>query len=184
MTTVTLSLKNSWGCVPDTMRCLRHQDLDYKLALIARCLKPRLIIVDGIHALDNHGPMYGTAVKTGLLLFADNTVAADALGARLMGFDPQRIRHISIAARAGLGSPGLTDTQINADWQQHIRKFTVKKTFIDTASRLLFSSDALARLVMKSPLTPLAYGVAGLLRSKQEREVAGQLGKKDNLGIY
>jgi uncharacterized protein (DUF362 family) len=184
MTTVTLSLKNSWGCVPDTMRCLRHQDLDHKLALIARRLKPKLIIVDGIHALDNHGPMYGTAVKTGLLLFADNTVAADALGARLMGFDPQRIKHISIAARAGLGSPGLNDTQVNADWQQHIRKFTVKKTFIDTASRLLFLSDALARLVMKSPLTPLAYGVAGLLRSKQERDVAAQLGKKDNLGIY
>ena len=184
MTTVTLSLKNSWGCVPDTMRCLQHQNIDYKLALIARHLKPKLIVVDGIHALDRHGPMYGAAVRTDLLLIADNTVAADALGARLMGFDPNRIKHICIAARAGLGSPELRDTEINADWQQHVRTFTVQKTLIDNASRLLFSSDALARLVMKSPLTPLAYGVAGLLRSRQEREVAGQLGKKDTLGLY
>ena len=184
MTTVTLSLKNSWGCVPDTMRCLRHQDLDYKLALIAMHLRPKIIVVDGIHALDGHGPMYGTAVATDLMLVADNTVAADALGASLMGFDPQHVKHISIAARAGLGSPDLKDTEINTDWQRHVRNFTVKKTLIDTASRLLFFSDALARLVMKSPLTPLAYGVARLLRSKQEREVADQLGKKDNLGLY
>jgi uncharacterized protein (DUF362 family) len=184
MTTVTLSLKNSWGCVPDTMRCLRHQGLDYKLALIAKHLKPKIIIVDGIYALDNHGPMYGTAIRTDLLLIADNTVAADALGARLMGFDPQRIKHISIAARSGLGSLVLKDTEVNEGWQQHVNTFTVKRTLIDTASRLLFYSDALARLVMKSPLTPLIYLVARLLRSRQEREVAAQLGQKDNLGLY
>ncbi|MCK4722583.1 MAG: DUF362 domain-containing protein, partial [Dehalococcoidia bacterium] len=56
MTTVTLSLKNSWGCVPDTMRCLHHQNLAYKLALIARLLKPKIVVIDGTYALDNHGP--------------------------------------------------------------------------------------------------------------------------------
>jgi len=184
MTTVTLSLKNSWGCLPDTMRCLRHQNIGYKLALIAKCLKPKIVVVDGLYALDQHGPMYGTAIKTDLLLIADNTMAADALGARLMGFDPQRVKHISIAARTGLGSIDLKDTEINADWQKYATNFTVRKTLVDTASRLLFCSDALAKLVMQSPLTPLIYKVARLLRSKVEQEIADQLGKKNGLGLY
>ena len=184
MTTVTLSLKNSWGCLPDTMRCLQHQNIDYKLALIARHLRPKIVVVDGTYALDQHGPMYGTAIKTDLLLLADNTVAADALGARLMGFDPYRVKHISIAAKAGLGSPDLKDAEISADWQKCVRSFTVRRTLVDTASRLFFCSDALARLVMQSPLTPLIYKVARLLRSKAEQEIADQLGKKNNLGLY
>lgn len=184
MTTVTLSLKNSWGCVPDTMRCLQHQDIDYKLALIAKHLKPRIIIVDGTYALDRHGPMYGNAVKTDLLLVSDNTVAADAMGARLMGFDPGRIKHIAIAERAGLGSTSLNDVTLNAEWQRHVKHFTVKRTLVDTASRLLFCSDALARLVMQSPLTPFVYQIARLLRSKEEKEVASQLGKTKDIGLY
>jgi uncharacterized protein (DUF362 family) len=184
MTTVTLSLKNSWGCVPDTMRCLQHQDIDYKLTLIAKHLKPSIIIVDGTYALDRHGPMYGNALKTDLLLVSDNTVAADAMGARLMGFDPRRIKHIAIAEKTGLGSTGLDDLTVNAEWQRHVKHFTVKRTLVDSASRLLFCSDALARLVMQSPLTPLIYQIARLLRSKEEKDVANQLVKKKDIGLY
>jgi len=184
MTTVTLSLKNSWGCIPDTMRCLRHQNIDHKLALIAKHLKPKIVVVDGIYALDYHGPMYGTAVKTGLLLVADNTVAADSLGARLMGFDPDRIRHITTAASSGAGSVSLDDAEINTGWQEHAGHFTIRRTLIDTASKMFFMSDLLARLAMHSPFTPLIYWVARLLRSKEETAVADQLKKKDNLGIF
>ena len=34
MTEVTLSIKNLWGCYPDTMRCLHHQNFNYKLHLL------------------------------------------------------------------------------------------------------------------------------------------------------
>lgn len=36
MTTITLSIKNLWGCYPDTMRSLHHKHLSHKLALIAK----------------------------------------------------------------------------------------------------------------------------------------------------
>ena len=80
MTTVTLSMKNLWGCYPDTMRCLHHKNLSRKLALITRSLNPQLVLIDGTFALDGHGPMYGTPVKTDLILSADNPVVADSLG--------------------------------------------------------------------------------------------------------
>ena len=184
MTTVSLSLKNSWGCVPDTMRCLLHQYLAHKLALIAGLLKPRIVILDGLYSLDKHGPMYGEPVKTDLILVSDNTVAADALGAMIMGFSPHRVKHIAVAAKAGLGSLALEDIGVNADWKRYRRQFHIHRTLIDRASGLLFHSDSLARLVMGSRLTPLIYKIAGLFRSSDEKQVAGQLGNRRNPGPY
>ncbi len=184
MTTVSLSLKNSWGCVPDTMRGMHHQNLSHKLALIASLIKPKIIVMDGTYALNKHGPMYGEPVKRNLVLIADNTVAADALGAGLMGFSPQSIKHISVAEKAGLGSTRLEDVELNQDWQQYKRQSQIEKTFIDRISSIPFHSDAMAKLIFDSPLTSPIYKVAGLLRNPREREIASQLGKKKTLGPY
>jgi len=183
MTTISLSLKNSWGCIPDTKRCLHHQNLPYKLALIAKLLEPK-IVVDATYALNKHGPMYGEPVKTNLVLVADNPVVADALGARIMGFSPHGIEHIVVAERAGLGSTRLENVETNRDWQTYKMQFKIEQTIIDRFSTLLFYNDAFARLVMNSPLTSVIYKVAGVLRTRAEREVASQMGKGKALGPY
>lgn len=184
MTTVSLSLKNSWGCVPDTMRGMHHQNLSHKLALIASLIKPKIVVMDGTYALNKHGPMYGEPVKTDLVLIADNTVAADALGARLMGFSPQSIKHIAVAERARLGSTKLKDVEISQDWQRYQRQFQVERTLIDRVSALPFNSDTLAKLIFQSQFTPLIYKVVGVLRTSKEKEIASQLGKQKALGPY
>lgn len=184
MTTVTLSLKNSWGCVPDTMRCLLHQDLAHKLALIAGRLKPRIVIIDGLCSLDKHGPMYGQPVRTDLLLVSDNTVAADALGAMIMGFSPRSIKHLAVAEKAGLGPLSTADMEISTDWSKYRRQFRVERTLIDRASSLLFHSELLSKIVMDSALTPVIYKIAGYFRSSDEKRVAGQLGSRRNPGPY
>ena len=184
MTTVSLSLKNLWGCVPDTMRCLQHQNLIYKLSLIAERLKPKMVVIDGTYALDKHGPMYGEAVKSNLVMVADNPVAADALGARILGFSPQGIKSIVVAEKAGLGSMRAEDVATNQDWQRYKRQFKIEKTVIDRLSILLFYNDAFARLVMNSPLTSVIYQVAGIFRTRAEREVASQIGSRKTLGPY
>jgi len=184
MTTISLSLKNSWGCVSDTMRSLHHQNLTYKLALIAKLLKPKIVVIDGTYALNKHGPMYGEPVKTNLVLVADNPVVADALGVRIMGFPPQGIKSITVAEKTGLGSTRLEDVETNQDWRIYERQFKIEKTVIDRLSMLLFYNDAFARLVMNSPLTPAIYQIAGIFRTKAEREVASQIGSRKTLGPY
>jgi len=175
MTTVTLSMKNLWGCYPDTMRCLHHQDLDYKLPLLAKCVKPKIVVIDGTYALNNHGPMYGEAVPTNLIIAADNPVAADAFGTRIMGFSPDQIGHIRVAEKAGLGSTKLEDMRINNNWQKYVKNFYLERTMIDRLSRIPFNSDLLAKFIFKSPLTSLIYKIAVLLRTSQEKEVANKM---------
>ena len=177
VTGVSLSMKNSWGCYPDTMRCLHHQNFSHKLTLIAKLLKPKIVLVDGTYALNKHGPMYGEAVKTSLILTANNPVVADTLGAMILGIPLQKAKHILMAEKEGVGTTDLQQVRINTNWERFARQFQIKKTLIDRLSTLLFNSDRLASFVMDSPATPLIYRVASILRSSQEKEVVSQMGK-------
>jgi len=175
MTGVSLSIKNLWGCYPDTMRCLNHKDLDQKLTLITKMIKPQLIVIDGSYALDNHGPMYGSAKKMDLLLISNNPVAADMIGASIMGIPLSRARHIMVAQNEDLGPRNYNDITINADPEEFTSQFNIKKTVIDRMSYLLFRSEMLSKLVMDSPATPLIYKIARHLRTTDESEVVNDL---------
>jgi len=176
MTGITLSIKNLWGCHPDTMRCLQHKHLSYKLALITKLLNPKIVVIDGIYALDGHGPMYGEAKKTDLIISSNNPVVADSLGAAIMGMPLTKAKHILVAEKEGLGTTNLEKVKMNDDWEKFKMQFYItNKTLIDRISVLLFNSESLARIVMDSPVTPLIYKIAGFLRTAKEKEVANEI---------
>jgi uncharacterized protein (DUF362 family) len=177
MTTVTLSMKNLWGCYPDTMRCLHHKDLSRKLPLITKSLNPQIVLIDGTYALDGHGPMYGTPVETNMLLSANNPVVADSLGSAIMEVPVSRVEHITMAEKAGLGTTDLSKVTLNSDWKQLTRKFESEKTFLDNFAYVLFNSKTCAKIVMDSPLTPFIYGIGTKFRNADEQQVADQLTK-------
>ncbi|MCQ8893267.1 MAG: DUF362 domain-containing protein [Methanolinea sp.] len=175
MTTVTLSMKNLWGCYPDTMRCLHHKNLSRKLALITRSLNPKIVLIDGIYALDGHGPMYGEAVKADLLITANNPVVADSLGTAVMGIPLSKVEHILTAEKEGLGTTALSQVAINEDWRKYGMQFNVNKTIIDRLSWILFNSEICAKIVMDSPMKPLIYSIAKKLRNQDEECVNDEL---------
>jgi len=172
ITGVSLGIKNMWGCYPDTMRGLHHQNLDRKLALIAKTLDPKITIIDGLYGLDEHGPMFGKPVKTDLLLASNNVVAADTIGAMIMGIPLKRAKHIIVAEKEKLGTTNLENIRVNTDFDNYKRQFYIRKTLLDQASSLLFYSDVLAKLVMASPLTPIIYKIASTVRTPEERAIA------------
>ncbi len=176
MTQVSLGMKNLWGCYPDTMRGLRHQNLAYKLVLLAKLLNPRITIIDGLYSLDGHGPMFGEPVKTDIIIAANNVVVADTLGTQIMKMPLKKVKHIHIAEKEGIGTTKLETVNINVGWERYCRQFQVRKTILDNASMLLFQSDIAARLVMDSPFTPIIYRLAGSLRSADEKTIVSQLG--------
>jgi uncharacterized protein (DUF362 family) len=178
MTNITLSMKNLWGCHPDTLRCLQHKDLSRKLALITKSLNPQLVLIDGTYALDGHGPMYGTPIKTDLIISANNPVVADALGAAVMQIPLSKVEHILIAEQEKLGTSDLTQVIINEDWTKYSMPFKVNKTVVDTLSQLLFKSEICAKIVMDSPATPYIYSIVSKLRNNDEKNVVDELKKE------
>lgn len=181
MTGVTLGIKNLWGCYPDTMRCLHHKHLSQKLALIAKALDPKLTIIDGMYGLDGHGPMFGKAKKTDLLLSSNNPVAADSLGAAIIGIPLKVADHILVAEKYGLGTTNLDKIKINDNWRTFKMQFEIQKTLIDNISSLLFNSDSLAKLVMDSPFSPPLYRIAKFLRTTEEAELKTQMTNHESI---
>ena len=119
MTHGTFSIKNLWGCYPDPMRVLYHKNLDYKLALINKVVKNKIQIIDGFWALDGHGPMEGTPVKTNKILISNDPVAVDSSAAYLMNLDKSKIGHLGVAEQFGLGVSDINKIQFNKDVQYY-----------------------------------------------------------------
>src|SRR5437870_11070611 len=99
MTTVSLSMKNLWGCYPTDLRLLEHKELDRKLALISGLIRARFGIVDATYGLDKHGPMEGEARLLGKFIASNDLLALDTACARLMGFDPDKILNLRTLTR-------------------------------------------------------------------------------------
>lgn len=116
--TVTLSLKNIAMSLPAAdyyghpRSEQRHEqsffdDMHSFIAAMARRFPIGLAIIVGHPAMIATGPLGGHAVETGLAIASTDAVAADVVGAKLLGFGPQAVRHLWEAGRLGLGE---TDT--------------------------------------------------------------------------
>jgi uncharacterized protein (DUF362 family) len=57
--------------------------------------------------MEGDGPSRGTPVDSRIALASVDPVAADTLGARLMGFDAKKILYLSAMAEAGMGQGDL-----------------------------------------------------------------------------
>jgi uncharacterized protein (DUF362 family) len=74
---------------------------------MARRFRIHLAITVGHPGMIATGPLGGHAVETGLVIASTDPLAADTVGARLLGFFPQAVRHLWEAERLELGE---TDT--------------------------------------------------------------------------
>jgi uncharacterized protein (DUF362 family) len=85
-----------WRTVLDLNRILYYADRSGTLQLTPQ--RRVLTVIDGIIAGEGEGPLEPTAKPCGVIIAGHNPVAVDAVAARMMGFDYQRI---PIIARAG-----------------------------------------------------------------------------------
>jgi len=112
--TVTLALKNIAMSYPaaDHYGYPRHtekhenkffDDMHSFIAAMARRFPVQLAITTGHPAMIATGPLGGHAVETGMVIASTDPLAADVVGARLLGFRVQAVRHLWEACRLGLG---------------------------------------------------------------------------------
>jgi uncharacterized protein (DUF362 family) len=104
MTTLSLSLKNMMGVMVETEANRMHvYGVHQSIADINTVVKPDLAIIDGTWAMDGFGPVYGDAKYPSLLIGGDDPLAVDVAGARVMGIDPRRVKHLLLAGMRGIG---------------------------------------------------------------------------------
>jgi uncharacterized protein (DUF362 family) len=116
--TVTLALKNIAMSFPAAdyyghpRSDQKHEhsffvDMHSFIAAMARRFPIHLAVTVGHPAMIGLGPLHGHAVETGLVIASADAVAADVVGAKLLGFDCQAVRHLWEAGRMGLGETEL-----------------------------------------------------------------------------
>jgi len=106
LSSVTLGMKNWFGAIGGRRGSL-HREIHPNIVDLARFFKPAVTLIDATRIMTRNGPSGGSmsdvAAKNTLIL-SDDPVAADAKAALLLGRKPQRVGHIKLAARRGLGT--------------------------------------------------------------------------------
>lgn len=113
ITTVTLGLKNMKGLVkPSWKRKFHCEGLNQGIADLNAIVKQGLTIIDATFGKDTSARV---CYPVGLLIAGKDSVATDAVCARIMGFDPEKIEHIKLAQKAGLGTLDVKNIDITGE---------------------------------------------------------------------
>ena len=87
--------------------------INYNLFTLSAKLHPDLAVIDGYEGMEGTGPVNGTPVHQKVCLASMDWLAADRVGAELMGVDFAKIGYLSYCAKAGdRGQADLTKIQI------------------------------------------------------------------------
>jgi uncharacterized protein (DUF362 family) len=134
--TVTLALKNIAMSFPAAdyyghpRSTQKHEncffaDMHSFIAAMAKRFPIHLAITVGHPAMIGTGPLGGHVVETGLVIASTDALAADVVGARLLGFTVQAVRHLWEAARLDIGESDINRMRFPAlPLREAIGRFT------------------------------------------------------------
>ena len=166
MTGLTMSFKNQWGCIPDTMRLRRHYIFNAAIVAIDKALHPA-VLGDGTYFLDKSGPLEGDAVPMNLIIAASDCGAFDRYVSELMGWDWRHVPHLLSAQRAGALPGDLIEIECNAPPANFkTRDFKLKRTLRAWIALSGFKSRFITWFGYESwfgrgPLHWMLYAIAG-----------------------
>lgn len=115
---LSLSSKNLKGCMSMKTKKYFHGReglLHHNISKLMEVIPQQLVVIDGLYVMDN-GPdaTTGTAHPRGVVLASRDFLAADIVGSRLLGTEPEEVPHLRLyAERNGkmdlLHDPGMID---------------------------------------------------------------------------
>ena len=106
----SLTMKNWYGLLGG-YRNVFHQNIHDIIKELAMMIKPTLVILDGTVSMMTNGPTGGSLSdlkETNTLIVSTNQVAADALGADLLGKHPDDLAYIKKAEQIGIGMSDIS----------------------------------------------------------------------------
>ncbi len=107
-TGVTLGFKNAMGTIPYFLRERNHSYLiNKKLADLLYLFQPDLTVIDGIIGGEGNTPAPVDPVRVSKIIVSNDSVEADRICTRMMGFDPDKNQLMMEAKRRGFGNPDV-----------------------------------------------------------------------------
>ena len=111
---VTLGLKNMFGMLTTKWKFKYHRkDMHKVIHDICKTLPPTMTVIDGFVGLKGLMPMRGTPVPLDSVISSIDSVAADSVGSRITGCEPEEINYIRWLHESGLGE--IQDFEIIGD---------------------------------------------------------------------
>lgn len=167
--TTTGAIKNSFGGLLKEVRHYAHKymhEVLVDLMLMQKQLHPSILaVMDGTVAGDGAGPRTMTPHSKNLILASSDSVAIDAVAAKLMGFDPMSIPYLRMCHERGLGVAQINEIEILGEDISEINfEFETKKSFVIWGDQLLRKGPLrfLEQIALHSPLVvwaPMASNI-------------------------
>jgi uncharacterized protein (DUF362 family) len=157
--TTTGAIKNSFGGLLKEVRHYAHKymhEVLVDLMIMQKELHPRIFaVMDGTVAGDGAGPRTMIPHGKNLILASGDSVAIDAIAAKLMGFDPLSIPYLRMCHERGLGVADPREIEVLGEDISEINfHFTVKKSFVIWGDQMLRKGPLsfLEKIALHSPL--------------------------------
>lgn len=101
--------------------------IHHNIAEFAKALWPDLAILDAFECMEGNGPIDGETVQMNCAIASCDPLKADALGARLMGLEPEDIGYLHyLRDRGDISTEGLVG---NAKLEECARNFKMHETY-------------------------------------------------------
>jgi uncharacterized protein (DUF362 family) len=158
-TTMTGAMKNAFGGLLNRKRhythSVIHETLVDLLAIQKEIHTGIFAVTDGTVAGDGAGPRTMIPVIKNYMLASADSVAVDAISAKMMGFDPMNIGCIRIAHERGLGVGRPQEIEVVSEDISDIDfKFRQSDNFVSRSGKLFWFGPlkSLQKLMFHTPL--------------------------------
>jgi uncharacterized protein (DUF362 family) len=164
-TTMTGAMKNAFGGLLNERRhwthSVIHETLVDLLAIQKEIHTGIFAVMDGTFAGDGPGPRAMVPHTKGYLLASGDSVAIDAVAAKMMGFDPMSLGFIRLAHEAGLGCGQVNEIEIVGEDVRNVNFgfHGNQDTFASRGQKMIYHGflKPLERFLLRSAIAPWSY---------------------------
>ncbi len=167
--TTTGAIKNSFGGLLKEVRHYAHKyihEVLVDLLMMQRELHPNIFaVMDGTICGDGAGPRTMDLHEGNIILASGDSVAIDAVAAKIMGFDPMSIDYIRWATERGLGEGRIENIEIAGEDVERLNfHFRTKKSLVIWGDQMLRKGKLrfLEKLALHSPLVVWAPAASNI----------------------
>lgn len=163
-TTMTGAMKNAFGGLLNDNRHWTHAVIHETLVDLLQIQKeihPGIFcLTDGTIAGNGAGPRIMEPVIKNYLLASGDSVAIDAISAKMMGFDPMNLKFLNLAHELGLGRAHPHDIEIVGEDISNVNfHFETKETFASRGQKAIYwgKLKPFEHLLLRTPIVPWSY---------------------------